>query len=342
MALKDRTKELIKGALGDPEAELDLINEIEFQGQGDIKANGSVPFTGTQTGVTPIAPTDLATKAYVDSRPSTGVTSLNSETGALTLIPGSGITVTPSGSNITIASTNQSFTSTATAAGTTTLTASSSYYQFFTGSAQQTVVLPVAATLVAGQSFFISNGSTSNVTVETSDFTFLLTLTDGQYAIVTCVNPSGGTGIASWGFTFDIYNHTIVPVTMGGTGTTTSPTPFGVTYAPNNFQYATTAAGTTGQVLTATTGAAPSWENPAASFNILVFTSTATVGGAASEAVTVTGLLSTDTILSVSQKTGGGAALPILGWSTQVNGGITVIYSADMGSGAVVLVAVKR
>ena len=75
---------------------------------------------------------------------------------------------------------------------------------------------------------------------------------------------------------------------------------------------------------------------------ILVFTSTATVGGAASEAVAVTGLLASDTILSVSQKTGGGAALPILGWSTQVNNGITLIYSADMGSGAVVLVAVKR
>jgi hypothetical protein len=75
---------------------------------------------------------------------------------------------------------------------------------------------------------------------------------------------------------------------------------------------------------------------------ILVFTSTATVGGAAVEAVTVTGLLSTDTILSVSQKTKGGANLPLLGWSTQINGGITVIYSADMGSGAVVLVAVKR
>jgi|ERR1019366_1179285 hypothetical protein len=76
--------------------------------------------------------------------------------------------------------------------------------------------------------------------------------------------------------------------------------------------------------------------------SILVFASTATVGGAASEAVAVTGLLSTDTILSVSQKTGGGAALPILGWSTQANNLITVIYSADMGSGAVVLVAVKR
>ena len=75
---------------------------------------------------------------------------------------------------------------------------------------------------------------------------------------------------------------------------------------------------------------------------ILVFTSTATTGGAAAEAVTVTGLLSTDTVLSVSPKTNGGANVPFVGWDTQINGGITVHYTADMGPGAVVLVAVKR
>jgi hypothetical protein len=37
-----------------------------------------------------------------------GVTSLNSLTGALTLVAGSGITITPSGSNITIAATGSS------------------------------------------------------------------------------------------------------------------------------------------------------------------------------------------------------------------------------------------
>jgi len=98
--------------------------------------------------------------------------------------------------------------------------------------------------------------------------------------------------------------------------------------------------GTSGQVWTSTdTVGSGHWAAAAA---ILVFASTATVGGAASEAVTVTGLLSGDTILSVSQKTPGGAALPLLGWSTQITAGITVIYSADMGPGAVVLVAVKR
>jgi hypothetical protein len=75
---------------------------------------------------------------------------------------------------------------------------------------------------------------------------------------------------------------------------------------------------------------------------ILALYSSATHGGAAREAVVVTGLLATDTILSVSQKTMGTADLPLEGWDTQVTGGITVIYLGDMGPGAIVLVAVKR
>lgn len=76
--------------------------------------------------------------------------------------------------------------------------------------------------------------------------------------------------------------------------------------------------------------------------NIKVFTSAATSGGAATEAVVVTGLLTTDTILSVTQKTKGANSLPLLGFSTVITNGLTVIYSADPGANAVVLVAVKR
>ena len=78
---------------------------------------------------------------------------------------------------------------------------------------------------------------------------------------------------------------------------------------------------------------------------IMAFSSNPSAGGAVSEALTVTGLLSTDTIISVSQKTQGGAtrtSLPLIGWDTQVNNGITAHWVADPGVGAVVLVAVKR
>lgn len=82
-----------------------------------------------------------------------------------------------------------------------------------------------------------------------------------------------------------------------------------------------------------------------ASSTILAFTSNPSSGGAVSEALTVPGLLTTDTILSVTQMTQGGAtrtSLPLIGWNTVVTNGLTAQWVADPGVGAVLLVAVKR
>jgi hypothetical protein len=69
-----------------------------------------------------------------------------------------------------------------------------------------------------------------------------------------------------------------------------------------------------------------------------VVTSSTTVGGAATEAVTVAGLLTTSTIWAVTQITKGGSNLPLLSWTNTTNGHLNIIYSADMGSGAIVRV----
>ena len=78
---------------------------------------------------------------------------------------------------------------------------------------------------------------------------------------------------------------------------------------------------------------------------ILALPSNPSVGGAVSEALTVPGLLTTDTILSVTQETQGSAtrtSLALIGWDTVVTGGLTAQWVANPGPGAVVLVAVKR
>jgi hypothetical protein len=49
----------------------------------------------------------------------------------------------------------------------------------------------------------------------------------------------------------------------GGTGQSSAFTQYGVTYAASTSALAVTAAGTTGKVLTATTGGAPTWQDPA-------------------------------------------------------------------------------
>lgn len=76
--------------------------------------------------------------------------------------------------------------------------------------------------------------------------------------------------------------------------------------------------------------------------NLMVFTSAAGAGGAATAAMTVTGLKTTDVILSVVQKTPGANSLPLLGWSTVAANSVTAIWSADPGAGSVIVVTVKR
>lgn len=75
---------------------------------------------------------------------------------------------------------------------------------------------------------------------------------------------------------------------------------------------------------------------------LLTFTSAAGTGGAATEAMTLTGILSTDTIVSVSQMTKGLNSLPLLGYSTLANNSLTAIWSAAPGAGAVIVVTVQR
>lgn len=75
---------------------------------------------------------------------------------------------------------------------------------------------------------------------------------------------------------------------------------------------------------------------------ILVLTSNASVGGAATEALVVTGLLTTDTIIAVSQSVKGANSLPLLGFNTQATNSLTAVFSADPGSGAIIKVAIKR
>ena len=95
-------------------------------------------------------------------------------------------------------------------------------------------------------------------------------VTAGNVALASEVSgtlpvANGGTGVATLtGYakgsgTSAMSAVATIPVTDGGTGTTTAPTPNGVIYASSATGYASTAAGTTGQILKATTGGAPTW-----------------------------------------------------------------------------------
>lgn len=91
----------------------------------------------------------------------------------------------------------EGYTTTVTAAGTTTLVIGSTYVQNFTGSSTQTVVLPVVSTLALGHSFFIKNLGSSFITVQSSGGQAVQVIQAGCWAIVECILITGTTA-ASW------------------------------------------------------------------------------------------------------------------------------------------------
>lgn len=112
------------------------------------------------------------------------------------------------------------YTTTATAAGTTTLTNTSSYYQVFTGTTTQTITLPVTSTLQTGWTFHICNNSTGNLTVNSSGAALVITVLPGTTVMVTCIGTTLTTA-ADWEAGYTDFS------TVTGTGSAvlaTSPT----------------------------------------------------------------------------------------------------------------------
>ncbi len=114
--------------------------------------------------------------------------------------------VKPSVNNIT-----GNYTTTATAAGTTTLTNASTYLQYFTGSTTQTCVLPDATTLIAGQAFEIHNNSSGVVTVNANGGGLVQTMAASTIAIITVTNIGSSAG------TYEV-SYSLVPLTTGVSG----------------------------------------------------------------------------------------------------------------------------
>lgn len=90
-----------------------------------------------------------------------------------------------------------SLTTTATAAGTTTLTATSNHVQQFTGTTTQTIVLPVTSTLELGDIFTVINSSTRILTINSSGANLIKSIQPSATCQFVCVLITGTTA-ASW------------------------------------------------------------------------------------------------------------------------------------------------
>ena len=113
--------------------------------------------------------------------------------------------------NVQVNTIIENVTTTTTAAGTTTLTVSSSPLQQFTGASTQTLVLPNATTLANGTQYYVTNRSTGAVTVNMNGGSLLQTMAASSFAIFTLI--SNATAAGTWDVSYS---------SGGGSGTVTT------------------------------------------------------------------------------------------------------------------------
>ena len=153
--------------------------------------------------------------------------------------------------NVAVNRLNQSNTSVTAAAGTTALTAASSYSQTLTGTGGQTFTMPDATTLATGVAFVFNNNATGTLTLQDYSTGAIGTITSG--GAVELVLLSNGTVAGTWdvhGFlpeavtwgtnalnlgttviTNGTWNGGTIPTAYGGTGLTTFTAANGALYS---------------------------------------------------------------------------------------------------------------
>lgn len=187
---------------------LSVTGTTSFDG---LQGTAGQVLTSSGTGVTPTwaSPTTGTVTSVAQTVPSflsvTGSPITSSGTLAIGY-SGTALPIANGGTGATVANGAMAnlmgFTSTATAGGTTTLDNTSSYYQLFTGSSTQTVVLPVTSTLQQGWTFHICNNSSGNLTIQSSGTNTVITVGTGNTVMCTCIGTTLTTA-ADWeaGFT---------------------------------------------------------------------------------------------------------------------------------------------
>lgn len=128
-------------------------------------------------------------------------------------------------------------------AGTTTLTSSSAQTIYVSGTSTHTIVLPDVTTLQLGWTFAIFNGSTNNVTVQSSGLNSFTAIAAGQTARFVSIATTGTT-TASWVVT---YEGASTRTGTGGIVYAVNPALFGPTINNARYTLETITAGTNAQ-----------------------------------------------------------------------------------------------
>ena len=115
----------------------------------------------------------------------------------------------------------EGFTTTVSSGTALVLTVGSTYFQQITGTAAQTVTLPNATTLVAGQSFLIANRSTLYATINANGGGLVQSMAPGSQTLLTVT--SIGTSAGTWDSSYSVAG----PIPFLQTNVTTDSTTTG-------------------------------------------------------------------------------------------------------------------
>jgi len=216
------------------------------------------------------------------------------------LIQNSGATLDDD-NNITANSLITGFLNTAASGTPIVLTKASIPDYVITGSGGQTFKLPDATTLAKGTSFSFNNNQTSGaITVNNNSNTLIVSIPSGAYTTVTLLDNATAAG--SWDYhdqapsnvswstnTFNYggsitsaqWNGTTVAYNRGGTGQSSPFVQGGITYGSSTSALASTAAGTSGQVLISNGTSAPTWGTVTGFTRVVSSVNSATAAGSA-------------------------------------------------------------
>lgn len=148
---------------------------------------------GTSTGVTTWSTANTSGTDYNFQTPAVDITAaqLTDLTTSTSAATASVLVKRDASANIYANNWLGGYTTTATAAGTTTLTIASTFLQYFTGATTQTVTLPVVSTLPLGTQYTVVNLSTGAVTVQSSGSNTVITVAGSTSAVLTSTATSG-------------------------------------------------------------------------------------------------------------------------------------------------------
>jgi len=172
---------------------------------------GVTSFSAGTTGFTPSTGTTGAVTLSGTLNVANGGTGVTSSSGANSVV------LRDSNGNIVWNNEAPGYTNTVTVAGTTTLTASATRYQHFSGTSTQTLKLPDETTIPTAMGYIVDNDSTGNVTVQDSAGNTLATAVPGGAGWIYSLSNASATG--NWaGYLLPPGNSATAPLTWGTAG----------------------------------------------------------------------------------------------------------------------------